>query len=169
MRQWWCWFRCTFSQNARGDIVRPRGLVRIEFQEEASYFISTTTDIFELLVKNFAHDFQGISMLAILYQCPHLSISSVDYLINVLKVQRLAFSEQFSGKARRLKLSISWHIIQVVQLLNILQGLHFDCFLVDLKFLQIIFVQTINIYIKFCCIFLCNTGSPNSIPNLCSN
>ena len=104
-------------------------------------------------------------MLAILYQSPHLSISSVDYLINVLKVQRLVFSEQFSGEARRLKLSLSWNIIQVVQLLKIFRGLHFDCFLVDLMFLQMILMQTINIYIKFCCIFLCNTGSPNSFPN----
>ena len=40
------------SQNARGDVVRPRGLVKLEFQKEASYFISTTIDIFEFLDKN---------------------------------------------------------------------------------------------------------------------
>ena len=28
-------------------IVRPRGLVRLEFQKKASYFINTTIDIFE--------------------------------------------------------------------------------------------------------------------------
>ena len=93
-------------------------------------------------------------MLAILYQSPHLSISSVDYLINVLKVRRLVFSKQFSGKAWRLKLSLSWHIIQVVQLLKIFQGLHLDCFLANVMFLQIILVRAVNIYIKFCCIFL---------------
>ena len=108
-------------------------------------------------------------MLAILYQSPHLSISSVDYLINVLKVRLLVFSKQFSGKAWRLKLRLSWHIIQVVQLLKIFQGLHLDCFLANVMFLQIILVRSVNIYIKFCWIFLCNTGSPNSIPNSCSN
>ena len=141
-------------------MVRLRGLARLEFQKEVSYFISTTTDIF---------DFQCISMLAILYQSPHLSISSVDYLINVLKVRLLVFSKQFSGKAWRLKLSLSWHIIQVVQLLKIFQGLHLDCFLANVMFLQIILVRAVNIYIKFCWIFLCNTGCPNSIPNSCSN
>ena len=35
-----------------GDIVTPRGLVRLEFQKEASYFINTTIDIFEFLDNN---------------------------------------------------------------------------------------------------------------------
>ena len=33
-----------------GDNVRPRGIVRLEFQKEVYYFISTTTDTFEFLV-----------------------------------------------------------------------------------------------------------------------
>ena len=36
----------------KDDIVRPRGLVRLEFQKEASYFISTSIDIFEFLDNN---------------------------------------------------------------------------------------------------------------------
>ena len=31
-------------------MVRLRGIARLEFQKEVSYFISTTTDIFEFLV-----------------------------------------------------------------------------------------------------------------------
>ena len=164
------------SLKTQGAILSgPGELLGLSFRRRC-----LTSIALQLILSSFSFEFR-VSCLKFrtrfsghFYACNPLSkfssiVSSVDYLINVLKVQRPVFSEQFSGKARCLKLSLSWHIIQVVQLLKIFQGLHFDCFLVDLMFLQIILVQTINIYIKFCFIFLCNTGSPNSIPNSCSN
>ena len=52
-------------------MVRLRGLARLEFQKEVSYFISTTTDIFEFLVLKFRTRFS-----VHFYACNPLSKSS---------------------------------------------------------------------------------------------